>query len=215
MQVFNPPDISQNIFEKPLSIDDFELVQDLSMNRFGKIVLSKYKKTGANYAVKMLRRELFKNENTQKDFLREKEILYDLTKRNHPHIIKLYADFEDTNYRYLVMELIEGTSLNKLRGTAPGGYVDQNLVIHILTQLLETLAYLHDTCHIINRDIKPDNIMIDKNNNIKIIDFGLAAYLDHQNKQLVSNKSLKGARLFVPPEILPVNVYVFNASIGA
>ena len=202
MQVFNPPDISQNIFEKPLSIDDFELVQDLSMNRFGKIVLSKYKKTGANYAVKMLRRELFKNENTQKDFLREKEILYDLTKRNHPHIIKLYADFEDTNYRYLVMELIEGTSLNKLRGTAPGGYVDQNLVIHILTQLLETLAYLHDTCHIINRDIKPDNIMIDKNNNIKIIDFGLAAYLDHQNKQLVSNKSLKGARLFVPPEIL-------------
>ena len=80
--------------------------------------------------------------------------------------------------------------------------IEQNLVIHILTQILETLAYLHDTCHIINRDIKPDNIIIDKNNDIKIIDFGLAAYLVHQNKLLVSSRSYKGAIKYVPPEIL-------------
>ena len=71
-----------------------------------------------------------------------------------------------------------------------------------MNQLLETLAYLHDTCHIMNRDIKPDNIMIDKDNNIKIIDFGLAAYLVHQNRHLVSNKSLKGAKKFGAPEII-------------
>ena len=50
---------------------------------------------------------------------------------------------------------------------------------------METLAYMHDTCHIINRDIRPENIMLDKDNNIKITDFGLAAYLVHQNKFLV------------------------------
>ena len=202
MQVIHPQNISQNIFEKPLSIDDFDLIKPLSKSRFGQIMLSKYKKTGAHYAVKSLEQKIFKNKDSEIDYLREKEILYDLTKRNHPHIVKLYADFEDANYRYLVMELIEGTSLDKLRGKAPGGYVEQNLVIHILTQLLETLAYLHDTCHIINRDIKPENIMLDKDNNIKITDFGLAAYLVHQNRQLVSNKSLKGAIKFVPPEII-------------
>ena len=71
-----------------------------------------------------------------------------------------------------------------------------------MIQLLETLAYLHDTCHIINRDIKPENIIINKNNNIKIIDFGLWVYLVHQNKQLISNRSYKGAIKYVPPEIL-------------
>ncbi len=123
MQTFNPPNINQNIFEMPLSIDDFEFIQELSMSKFGKIVISKYKKTGGNYAVKILNQELFKNKEKEIDYFREKEILYDLTKRNHPHIVKLYADFEDTNYRYLVMEFVEGTSLNKLRGNAAGGYI--------------------------------------------------------------------------------------------
>ena len=68
--------------------------------------------------------------------------------------------------------------------------------------LLETLAFLNDTCYIMNRDIKPDNIILQKDNNIKLIEFGLAAYLIHQNKQLVSNKSLKGAIKFAPPEIV-------------
>ena len=81
----------------------------------------------------------------------------------------------------------------------------ENLVIHILTKLLEALKYLHDTCKIINRDIKPDNIMIDRNNNIKIINFGLSAYLENQNNILVSRKSFKGSVQFVPPEILLFN----------
>ncbi len=46
MQTFNPPNINQNIFEMPLSIDDFEFIQELSMSKFGKIVISKYKKQG-------------------------------------------------------------------------------------------------------------------------------------------------------------------------
>ena len=104
----------------------------------------------------------------------------------------MYADFEDDNYRYLVMEFIEGTYLHELKGNIQNrGYIDQNLVINIITQLLETLEYLHDTCHIIHRNIKPDNIIIEKNNNIKLINFGLSAYLMNPNKQLVSNKSLK------------------------
>jgi len=84
-------------------------------------------------------------------------------------------------------------------------YIPENLVIHILTKLLEALKYLHDTCKIINRNIKPDNIMIDRDNNIKIINFCLAAYLENQNDILVSKKSFKGPVRFVAPEILLYN----------
>ena len=86
--------------------------------------------------------------------MREKEILYELTKRNHPHIVKLYADFQDIDSRYLVFEFIEGISLNNLKGSEQNkGYLEQNLIINILMQSLETLKYLHETCYIMHRDI--------------------------------------------------------------
>jgi len=101
------------------------------------------------------------------------------------------------------MELCEGKTLNNLRGNEKNkAYIDQNLVINILTQLLETLSFLHDNCHIMHRDIKPDNIILDKNNNIKLLGFGLSAYLENPNSKLVSKKSLKGAKNFVAPEII-------------
>jgi len=67
---------------------------------------------------------------------------------------------------------------------------------------LETLSFLHDTCHIIHRDITPDNIIIETDNNIKLLGFGLSAYLENPNPKLVSSKSFKGARKYVPPEII-------------
>ena len=202
MQAYYPQNINKTNLQTPLSIDDFVSLEQLSNSNRKKCIKAQYIKTGEIFDIKAISKELLKNKYSNLDYIREKAILYDLTKRNHPHIVQLYADFEDQNHMYLVMEFCEGTSLDKLRGNAQGGYVDQRLVIDILTQLLETLAYLHDTCYIMNRNIRPDNIILQKNNNVKLLDFGLAAYLTHQNKQLVSNKSLRGAKLFAPPEIL-------------
>ena len=132
-----------------------------------------HKKTGLIYAIKAKKQEYFQNQERNIDYMREKEVLYDLIKKNFPHAVKLFADFQDSNFRYLVMEFCEGKSLDKIRGEVPGGYVDQKLVINILQQLLETLKYLHDTCHIIHRDIKPENIILSSDNNIKLIGFGI------------------------------------------
>ena len=163
----------------------------------------KYNLNGGIYTLKAKNQENFKNKEKEIDYLREKEILYDLTKKNCPYTPKLYVDFQDISYRYLVLEYIEGSNLKNLRDNNENkGYIDQNLVIHILTQLLEALKYLHDTCKIMHRNIKPEEILLDKNNNIKLLGFGLAAYLDHPNKQLVSNKSFKGSIHYAPPEIL-------------
>ena len=58
----------------------------------------------------------------------------------------------------------------------------------ILTQLLETLSFLHDTCHIIHRDITPDNIIIGADNNIKLLGFGISAYLENPSPKLSLNQ---------------------------
>ena len=206
---FFPNFQQNNLFQAPMSINDFEVMKVLGAGQHGSVSKVKYIKTGMIFALKSITQSYFKSEEREIDFLREKQILYDLTAKNFVHVIKLYADFQDYNNRYLVMELADGTYLNDLKGNNPNGYVDQKLVINILMQLLETLVYLHDNCHIIHRDIKPDNIILERNGNIKLLDFGLSAYLVNQNQQLVSNRSLKGALNFVPTEIifsqLPLN----------
>ena len=202
MENLNEQNIKKNIFQTNLTIDDFEILQNL-VNEPNKLVLKvKHKKKGLIYAIKAKKQEYFQNKERNIDYMREKEVLYDLTKKNFPHAVKLFADFQDSNFRYLVMEFCKGKSLDKIRGEVHGGYIDQKLVINILQQLLETLKYLHDTCHIIHRDIKPENIILSSDNNIKLIGFGISAYLIHQNKKLVSNKSIKGSLRYAPPEMI-------------
>ena len=194
---------ANNNFQMPISVNDFDILETLGKGAHSVVSKVRYKKTGNIYAIKTLDQKIFQNNEKRIDFLREKEILYELTQKNHPHIVKLYADFQDDNYIYLVFEYIEGISLDRLKGSEQNkGYLDQNLVINIITQLLETLKYLHETCYIMHRNIQPDNIILEKDNNIKLIGFGLSTYLVNENKVLVSNKSFKGAVKYVAPEIL-------------
>ena len=190
MSASNPAQENQNQFKTPLSIKDFDILAILGNGSYANVYKARYKMNGELYALKAKRQDYYKKyPDKEIDDLREKEILYDITKRNHPHIVKLYADFEDDEYKYLVMELYEGKTLNTLRGNDQNqGYVEQNLVINILTQLLETLSFLHDTCHIIHRDITPDNIIIGADNNIKLLGFGISAYLENPSPKLSLNQ---------------------------
>ena len=61
---------------------------------------------------------------------------------------------------------------------------------------------MHDKCHVIHRNINPYNIILQNNNQIKLIDFKISAYLENSNKILVSKKSFKGNVKFVAPEII-------------
>ena len=192
--------MNNHYFKTPLSFNDFEVIVRLGKGFFGSVYKVKYKLNGQIYAIKQYEKAKAKKEQ-ELDYYREKAILYDLNKRGHPAIVKLYADFEDSTTRNLVMECVEGITLKKKRGKL-NGYVPQNEVINILTQLLQTLDFLHTKCHIIHRDIKPDNIIIQNNNQIKLLDFGISVYLENPDKYLVSHKSYKGEMNFVPDEMI-------------
>ena len=191
----------QHIFNKPLSINDFDILHNNGKGAHGSVFKAKYKITGQIYALK----RYLKAESTgekELDYIREKAVLYDLTQRNYPTIVKLYADFEDETSKYLVLEFVEGKTLKQISKENSNVYIPQNQIINILTQMLQTLQFLHEKCFIIHRDIKPDNIILENNNKIKLLDFGISVYLVHNNKQLVSNKSVKGEMHFVPPEMI-------------
>ena len=218
-----PNTINNNYYQdiysfRPIKKSDFIIKEPLGKGKFATVYKVQYKKNGRIYALKEIKNEYFQNTETDNerwkkmqciiqdrlnDYFREKTILYDLTKRNYPYVVKLFADFEEDGYKYLVMELVQGEKLENLKGSYKNnGYLDEISIIDILTQLLEILRYLHDTCHIIHRDIKPDNIIMGKDKKIKLLDFGLAVYLENPNPTLVSNRSLKGPIRYVPPEVI-------------
>ena len=104
-------------FTFPISMSDFEIIQNLGKGQHGCVRKAMYKKTGKIYAIKNMHQSYFLNSQEREiNFLREIKILYDLTQRNHPHIIKLFANFDDMQNRYLVFEFFDGTSLETLRG---------------------------------------------------------------------------------------------------
>ena len=190
----------KNQFKTPLSFNDFEVLKEIGSGYFASVYRVRYKIDGQIYAIKRYDKSKDKKE-SELDYYREKAILYDLDKRGYPSIVKLYADFEDNVSRNLVMECVEGITLQKKSGNM-NGYVPQNEVINILTQLLETLQFLHEKCNIIHRDIKPSNIIIQKDNKIKLLDFGISVYMKNSDQNLVSKKSVRGELNYVAPEIL-------------
>ena len=210
-----------NLSNKRIS---FKIEPSLKDGCFGYILKSKCIegdgdiKTNGIYALKFTFKEKEIKNYDEIDYKREKKILsnlYELSKKGKgcKYIMKLYDSFEKTingdDYKILVMEFCEGINLDDVitQCNLEKKYLDEILIIKILYQLLETLNFLHKKCHIIHRDIKPSNIILGNDNNIKLLDFGLCAYLEkdditEDDKYLVSRKSLKGCVEFVAPEIL-------------
>ena len=104
-----------------------------------------------------------------------------------------------------------------MKETNPNYHIPEKIIIYILKQMLEILDFLHNKYNIIHRDIKPNNILIDKHYKVKLIDFGLATYLiGDNNNNLVAKNSYKGSVKYVPPEILynnPPKYYDFRFDI--
>lgn len=97
---------------------------------------------------------------------------------DHENVIKLYEVYETEKSIYLVLELIQGKSLQEM--LKKQAFKEENSEIKIINtarSILDALAYLSSR-GVMHRDLKPDNILIDKGDKVKIVDFGLATFID-------------------------------------
>ena len=110
------------------------------------------------------------------DFAREARVLAALS---HPGIPNVIDYFAENNRHYLVMEFVAGGDLQAmLDKLGPGGKLPETRVLRWARQMLDVLGFLHSqTPPIIYRDLKPGNIMIDKDGRAMLIDFGIARFL--------------------------------------
>src|SRR5271169_5437363 len=125
-------------------------------------------------------------------FQREADMLAQL---NNEHIPRVFDRFSDQNHHYLVMEFIEGITLEQKLKDA-GGKLSEGEVIDVALQVLDTLEYLHNLePPVIYRDLKPSNVMLTPSGQVKLIDFGIARLF-----QPLSNATMIGTQGYAPPE---------------
>ena len=119
-------------------------------------------------AIKVLRAQYAADENFLKRFEREAQSAAGLS---HPNIVNVYDVGRDGDTHYIVMEYIRGPSLKDLIRRQGPFSVDG--AIFIISQVASALDYAHQR-GLIHRDIKPQNILVDREGNAKVVDFGIA-----------------------------------------
>src|SRR5882757_6423228 len=144
-------------------------------------------------AVKVLNVELAPERVVAERFLREAQTVARL---EHPHIVPIYKVGRQEEIFYIIMRCIDGPSLRQLLETQKKLSVGD--AARIARQVADALAYAH-THEIVHRDIKPDNILLDKSGHVLVTDFGIAKAAQDAQKQKTkpSSKSLTSEGMIV------------------
>ena len=174
----------------PQRINHIEIIDEIGSGGTANVLRGVDLNNGRLVAVKVLWSSLFKSDDLKQRFIFEaNQYLY----LNHPGIVALKDFIIKEDAYYLVMEYIDGQNLdeyiNKVTGPMP-----EHKAVSIMLEVLDAVGYAHNN-NVLHLDIKPANIMIDNNNKIKLLDFGISNEAQKQN-----NGQIMGSPLYMSPE---------------
>ncbi|TKR60057.1 hypothetical protein L596_029643 [Steinernema carpocapsae] len=149
----------------------FDIIKTIGIGAFGQVSLVKKKDTGQIYAMKKLSKKDVIMKQQAAHVKAERDIL---AEANSSWVVKLYFSFQDSNFLYFVLEFVPGGDLMTLLERED--FFCEKLARFYTAELTCAIEYVHKL-GFIHRDIKPDNILIDKDGHIKLTDFGLCTGL--------------------------------------
>ncbi len=186
----------------PLNLQGkYRIVRSLGRGGFGVVYLAEHLELSASAAIKELALEpdtaLPEREQAEKQFRVEASLL---AKLGHPTLPKVWNYFSENNRNYLVMEYIEGETLDE-RLTRAGAPLLEAEVLYWAKEICDVLTYLHSQQPpVIHRDIKPHNILITQTGALKLLDFGIA-------KVFVAGRTTEKGAEGISPPYSPVEQY--------
>ncbi|KAJ1962920.1 Serine/threonine-protein kinase [Dipsacomyces acuminosporus] len=177
-----------------LGVKDFQTVKVIGRGAFGEVRLVQKRDTGKIFAMKILR----KNDMIKKDQLAHVRAERDvLAESDSLWVVQLYFSFQDTRNLYLIMEFLPGGDLMTM-------LIKYDIFPEDVTRfyMAECILALEDVHRLgfIHRDIKPDNILIDKDGHIKLSDFGLSTGFHRQHDSSYYQKLLESIHKEHPEE---------------
>ncbi len=121
---------------------------------------------------------------------------------NHPNIVKIYDVGRFQNIYYIVMEYIDGVTLKDL--TLSRGLFTNEEILGVAIQIASAISHAHEH-GIVHRDIKPQNILVTTNGEVKVTDFGIATAINGQTEELSEN-TIGSVHYFSPEQARGTNV---------
>lgn len=150
------------------------------------------KTTQKVYAMKMMNKVQLLKRNQVSHIRTERDIL--TLSYGNPWLVQLYYSFQDDDYLYLIMEYIPGGDLMGL--LILKNFFTEDQTRFFIAEIILSVLSVHKM-HYVHRDLKPDNILIDKNGHIKLSDFGLSKFYINDEEILESNDEDKEQEGFV------------------
>lgn len=178
--------------ENQIIKDEYRIIRKIGEGGMGTVFLAEDLQMQQEVAIKLLHMAMTTDPEIVERFKTEAKAQYKLT---HPYIVKLTRLVQNGEHYFIVMEYVEGMTLKEM--LAKTGLLPEDRALPIFHKILRGLAYAHSQ-GIIHRDIKPGNIIIDKNGNPKITDFGIAKILG--DKGLTQTGTKLGTVYYMSPE---------------
>jgi serine/threonine protein kinase len=176
---------------------DFTFIQTLGEGGMGQVYLARQKKLNRLVAIKTL---LPSKLSDDKELERLKREATALSRLNHPNLVDIYSVIKWEGLIYIVTEYAEGKSLRECLKAGPIPLADSFFIIE---SICNTLGYVH-SMGLVHRDIKPDNILVEKGMKVRVIDFGLAKQYDKSTmyENITKEGECIGTPTYMSPEAL-------------
>ncbi|KAI5078607.1 hypothetical protein GOP47_0006278 [Adiantum capillus-veneris] len=157
---------------RKMGVDDFDLLTIIGRGAFGEVRLCREKRTGHVYAMKKLKKSEMLRRGQVEHVKAERNLLAEVDSNC---IVKLYCSFQDEEYLYLIMEYLPGGDMMTL--LMRKDTLTEDEARFYVGQAILAIESIHKHNYI-HRDIKPDNLLLDKHGHMKLSDFGLCKPLD-------------------------------------
>ena len=151
---------------QPRSLSHYRIISKLGAGGMGEVYLAEDARLNRRVAIKLLRAELTRDAESVRRFVQEAKAASAL---NHPNIITVHDIGESDDGRFIVMELVSGTTLSSVLRT----HHPVSTLLPLFSQMARALSAAH-AAGITHRDLKPQNIMVREDGYVKVLDFGLA-----------------------------------------
>ncbi|KAF2453751.1 kinase-like domain-containing protein [Lineolata rhizophorae] len=178
------------VFTDEVNLNHFRLLRVVGKGAFGKVRIVERKDTGLTFALKYIRKDEVVRSESVRNILRERRMLEHL---NHPFLCNLRYSFQDIEYLYLVVDLMNG---GDLRFHISRKTFTEEAVRFWIAELGCALRYIHRQ-GIVHRDVKPDNVLLDSDGHVHLADFNVAS--DFTPHKPLTSKS--GTLAYLAPEV--------------
>ncbi|XP_057715129.1 rho-associated protein kinase 2 isoform X1 [Corythoichthys intestinalis] len=185
--------VIKQVRDLQMKSDDFDRVKVIGRGAFGEVQLVRHKASQKVYAMKLLSKfEMIKRSDSA-FFWEERDIM---AFANSPWVVQLCCAFQDEHYLYMVMEYMPGGDLVNLTSTYD---VPEKWAKFYTAEVVMALDAIH-SMGFIHRDVKPDNMLLDRHGHLKLADFGTCMKMDSTG--MVHCDTAVGTPDYISPEVL-------------